>query len=450
MTDSKNRLPVLAIVGRPNVGKSALFNRIAGKRIAIVHSQSGVTRDRLMMEVVRDDRAFLLIDTGGISSIDGSESKDLIVSSIHRQVQAALEDADAVIFMTDIRAGVVPLDLEVARYLHTKNLPVILAANKADDDKDKQLAPEFEELGFPVVPISAIHSRGINHLMETVFPHIPAATQLTHDDRLRIAVVGRPNVGKSSFLNAMLKTDRLIVSEVAGTTHDTIDIPFSLGEGDSARHYLLVDTPGIRKGGKINTAVDKFGVVRAQQAIGAADVCVLMMDAVQGPTAYDKKIADLIMRREKGCVLIINKWDLSEDIKQREYAKALKKTVPFMRHCPVVFVSSLNGTNVHNSIEMMEHVAAQVTARIPTGVLNRAIEDAEKRVAPPSIKGKKLHIYYSVQTDVKPLKFSLFVNNPKLIVPNYRDYLTKSLREKFGLEGAPIVLILRNRPKRGR
>ena len=450
MTETNNRLPVLAIVGRPNVGKSALFNRIAGERIAIVHSQSGVTRDRLMMEVVRDDRAFILIDTGGISSIDGSESKDLIESSIHKQVATALEDADAVIFMTDIRAGVVPLDQEVARYLHTKNLPVILAANKADVDKDETLAPAFEELGFPVVPISAIHARNIKQLMEDVSPHLPEATEMSSDDRLRITVAGRPNVGKSSFINAMLKTDRLIVSDVPGTTHDSIDIPFSLGEGESARHYLLVDTPGIRKGGKIHTAVDKFGVIRAQRSIISADICVLMMDAVQGPTAYDKKIADFMMRKERGCVLIVNKWDLSEDIKKKEYAKALKKTVPFMRHCPVVFVSSLNGTNVHNSIEMIEHVAAQVTARIPTGILNRAIRDAEDRVSAPSIRGKRLHIYYAVQTDVKPLKFSLFVNNPKLIVPNYRDYLINSLRQKFGLEGAPIVLIFRNRPKRAR
>lgn len=448
MTEKLNRLPVVAIVGRPNVGKSALFNRIAGRRIAVVHSQSGVTRDRLMIEVNRDDRAFLLIDTGGISAIDGSESQDKIEASIHRQVQAALEDADFVIMLTDIRAGVVPLDQEVAQFIHQKDLPVVLAANKADADKDEPLAAEFEELGFPVVPVSAIHGRNINALMEHLASKIPAAAELSSENRLRITVAGRPNVGKSSYINAMLKVDRLIVSDIAGTTHDSVDIPFSLGEGDSARHYLLVDTPGIRKTSKINTAVDKFGVIRAENSIASADVCVLMLDAVQGPTAYDKKIADLIMRNEKGCVIIVNKWDLSEEIKKQEYARALKKAMPFMRHCPVVFVSSLTGGNVHNSIEMIEHVAAQVTARIPTGTLNRALEDAEDRVAPPSVKGKKLHMYYAVQTNVKPLKFSIFVNNPKLIVPNYRDYLINSLRNKFGLEGAPIVLTLRNRPRK--
>ncbi len=448
MTSESNRLPVVAIVGRPNVGKSALFNRIAGKRIAVVHSQSGVTRDRLMIEVVRDDRAFLLVDTGGISHIDGSESTDLIESSIHRQVEAALDDADCVIFMTDLRAGVIPLDQEVARFLHSKNLPVIVAANKADTEKDELLAPEFDELGFPVVPVSALHARNIDDLMAGVKPHIPATAQLTLDERLRIAIVGRPNVGKSSFINAMLKDDRLIVSDVAGTTHDSIDIPFSLGEGESARHYLMIDTPGIRRANKISTAVDKFGVIRAQNSIDSADVCVLMMDAVQGPTAYDKKIADLITRSEKGCVMIVNKWDLSEDIKKKEYDKALRRAVPFMRHCPVVFVSAVTGDHVRDSIEMIEHVAAQVTARLPTGILNRAIEDAEKRVAPPAVKGKRLHIYYAVQTDVKPLKVTLFVNNPKLIVPNYRDYLINSLRQKFGLEGAPIILTLRNRPRK--
>lgn len=448
MTEQPSRLPVIAIVGRPNVGKSALFNRIAGRRIAVVHSQSGVTRDRLMIEVVRNDRAFLLIDTGGISAIDGSESEDRIEASIHRQVQAALDDADCVIMLTDIRAGVVPLDQEVAQFIHRKDLPVVLAANKADAHSDDQLASEFEELGFPVVPVSAIHGRNIDALMKMLAAKIPAVTELSRDNRLRITVTGRPNVGKSSYINAMLKVDRLIVSDIAGTTHDSVDIPFSVGQGESARHYLLVDTPGIRKASKISTAVDKFGIIRAEESIASSDVCVLMLDAVQGPTAYDKKIADLIMSHEKGCVVIVNKWDLSEDIKKQEYARAFKKAMPFMRHCPVVFVSSLTGTNVHNSLEMIEHVAAQVTARIPTGTLNRALEDAENRVAPPSVKGKKLHIYYAVQTDVKPLKFSIFVNNPKLIVPNYRDYLTNAIRNKFGLEGAPIVLILRNRPRK--
>jgi len=447
-TEQNNRLPVVAIVGRPNVGKSALFNRIAGRRISVVHSESGVTRDRLMIEVFRDDRAFLLIDTGGISHIDGSESKDLIESSIHRQVESALDDADCVIFLTDLRAGVIPLDQEVARFLHSRNIPVVIAANKADTEKEEPLADEFNELGFPVVPVSALHARNISALMDEIIPHIPATAQLTTDERLRIAVVGRPNVGKSSFINAMLKDDRLIVSDIAGTTHDSIDIPFSLGEGESARHYLLIDTPGIRRANKISTAVDKFGVIRAKDSIDSADVCVLMMDAVQGPTSYDKKIADLVTSSDKGCVLIVNKWDLSEDIKKKEYAKALRKAMPFMRHCPVVFVSALTGHSVHDSIEMIEHVAAQVTARIPTGTLNRAIEDAETRVSPPSVRGKRLHIYYSVQTNVKPLKFSLFVNNPKLVVPNYREYLINSLRDKFGLEGAPVILTFRNRPRR--
>jgi GTP-binding protein len=450
ITEDANRLPVVAIVGRPNVGKSALFNRLAGSRIAIVHSQSGITRDRLMMEVLRYERSFLLIDTGGISMSDKGETQDFMQSSIHRQVQTALEDADCVIFMTDLRAGVVPLDQEVARFLHTKNLPVAIAANKADIEADDTLAPAFEELGFPVVPISAMHNRNIDELMEKLEAHIPITTQLPPEERLRVTIAGRPNVGKSSFINAMLKDERLIVSDVAGTTHDSIDIPFSLGEGDSARHYTLVDTPGIRKGGKIHSAVDKFGVVRAQKSIKSADICVLIMDAVQGPTAYDKKIADFILRNEKGCVLIINKWDLSEDIKKKEYAHALQKAVPFLRHCPVVFTSSLTGSNVRHSIEMIEHVAAQVVTRIPTSILNKTIEDAEARVSPPAVKGRKLHAYYAVQTDVKPLKFTLFVNNPKLLVPNYSDYLIKCLRRKFGLEGAPIVLLLRNRPKRKR
>ena len=450
MSEEITKLPVVAIVGRPNVGKSALFNRLAGRRIAIVHSQSGITRDRLMMEVVRYDRTFTLIDTGGIAMIDGAVSDDTMQSSIHDQVQSALDDADCVIFMTDIRAGVVPMDQEVARFLHTKSLPVVIAANKADTEADDTLAPGFEELGFPVIPISAMHNRNIDDVMEVLEPHIPIATPLPSEHRLRVTIAGRPNVGKSSFINAMLKDKRLIVSDVAGTTHDTIDIPFSLGEGESARHYMLVDTPGIRKGGKINTAVDKFGVIRAQQSIRSADICVLIMDAVQGPTAYDKKIADFIIRRERGCVLIVNKWDLSEDVKKKEYAKALQKAVPFLRHVPVVFTSSLTGSNVRNSIEMIEHVASQVSAKIPTSTLNRAIRDAEERVAPPAVKGNKLHIYYAVQTDVKPLKFTLFVNNPKLIVQNYRDYLINCLRKRFGLEGAPILLTLRNRPKRKR
>jgi GTP-binding protein len=401
-----------------------------------------------MIEVFRDERAFLLIDTGGIAHIDGSESGDFMQESIHRQAESALEDAECVIFMTDLRAGVIPLDQEVARFLRARNVPVIIAANKADTAKEDMLAAEFEELGFPAVPVSALHARNIGELMDKVYQHIPVATQLPADDRLRIAIVGRPNVGKSSFINAMLKDNRLIVSDVPGTTRDSIDIPFSLGEGEAARNYLLVDTPGIRRANKINTAVDKFGVIRAKEAIDSADVCVLMMDAVQGPTAYDKKIADLITTSEKGCVIVVNKWDLSEDVKKKDYEKALRRAVPFMRHCPVVFVSALTGESVHDSIEMMEHVAAQVSARIPTGTLNRALEDAEDRVSPPSVRGKRLHIYYAAQTDVKPLKISIFVNNPKLIVPSYREYLINALRQKFGLEGAPVILTLRNRPRK--
>lgn len=443
-----DRLPVVAIVGRPNVGKSALFNRIAGKRISVVHAQSGVTRDRIMIEASWRDRAFILIDTGGISAIDGSASSDLIERSIHTQVDAALNDADCAIMLVDIKAGIVPLDIEVARALRKRGLTAVLAANKADRQADDDTSSIFEELGLPVVPVSAIHSRNIKELMNRVLSMIPHAQIPPETNRLKVTVAGRPNVGKSSFINAILNNDRMIVSDIAGTTHDSVDIPFTSGEGETARHYLLIDTPGIRRTNKIPSAVDKFGVIRAQESIRRADICVLMLDSVQGPTAFDKKIADTIVQHDKGCLIVVNKWDLAEGIKEKEYSEALRRAMPFMRHCPIVFVSSVTQLNLKKSIEMMEHISGQVSLQIPTSTLNRALEDAERKVAPPTVKGKKLHMYYAVQTNVKPLRFSIFVNNPKLIVESYRDYLINSLRAKFGLEGAPVILTFRNRPRR--
>jgi GTP-binding protein len=297
---------VVAIVGRPNVGKSALFNRIAGIRIAIVHEEVGVTRDRITREVIWRDQRFELIDTGGIGFIDKAKTDDAIARGTRAQVDVAIQDAAVVIFVTDITSGVVPLDQEVAKLLRVSGKKVFVAANKADHDKLESGLAEFETLGFPVLPASALHGRGVDTLMQFVLAELPPAEKYSEKGALRVAIVGRPNVGKSSYINQLLGSERVIVSEVPGTTRDSIEIPFSIGAGNSARHYMLIDTAGMRKVGKVHGSVERFSVFRAEQSIEHADVVVLMLDAEQGPTVQDKKIAAKILDEKKGCVLIVN------------------------------------------------------------------------------------------------------------------------------------------------
>lgn len=438
---------VVAIVGRPNVGKSAIFNRLARRRVSIVHSHSGVTRDRLMREVLWQDQRFELIDTGGLCNIDNEMRHNRIEDGIREQVDAAMADAAVAIFVVDVERGVAPLDEEVAGYLHRSGCLTFLAVNKCDHPSRDTGAVDFERFGFPVFPVSALHNRGFGELMEHVTGALPDVGNVTLSDPLKVAVVGRPNVGKSSYINRLLRSDRVIVSEVPGTTRDSIDIPFVVGKGEQARHYLLIDTAGLRRRGKINNSVEYFSRFRAEKSIRRADVVVLVLDAVQRPTAQDKKIAAMILREEKGCVILMNKWDL-EKTTQRSYEPQIERVMPFMGHCPVVFASALTGYNIRKSIEAIDYVASQIRTTLPTGVLNRTIADACQKVRAPSTGGRPLKIFYVTQVGQAPIRIRLFVNNPRYVRAPYRSYLIRMLRRRFGLEGAPVQLQFRARQRR--
>jgi len=440
------RKRVVAIVGRPNVGKSAMFNRLAKRRIAIVHAESGVTRDRLMREVNWGDERFELVDTGGVCNIDRSANDDVIEAGIHSQVDAALGDAAVAIFVVDVQAGLHPIDDGIAGLLRASGCEVIVAANKADGESHDIGSVDFEHLGFPVFPVSALQNRGFEEMMRPVVAALPEAENPTELNPLRVAVVGRPNVGKSSYINRLLRNNRVIVSNIPGTTRDSIDIPFAVGKGKQARHYVLVDTAGMRRSGKVDSSVEKFSLIRAEKSIKGANVVILVLDAKQGPTSFDKKIAALISEYNRGCVVLVNKWDLAEgEVTQRQYGPALVKTMPFMGHCPVLFASAKSGYNIRQTVEAIDYVAGQVMVEIPTGILNRTIQDAYEKVNPPSRSGRRLKIYYATQVGADPVRIRMFVNNPKLITPQYRSYLIKRLRAKFGLEGAPVILQFRAR-----
>ena len=447
LTGEKKR--IVAIVGRPNVGKSAIFNRLAGRRVAIVHKQSGVTRDRLMMEIDwRGDR-FEIVDTGGVCLLDGELSRDEIDAGILTQVRAALRDATAAILVVDIEGGTAPMDIEVADLLRKSECFTVVAANKADNPARDSDAHEFERLGFPVFPVSALHNRGFGELMPQVVKALPPPENEEKARPLKVAIIGRPNVGKSSYVNRVLRSDRVIVSGVPGTTRDSVEVPFTVGKGAQARHYKLIDTAGMRRLKKIDSSVERFGLFRAEKSIRRADVVVLMLDTVQGPTAQDRKIAALVQQHNKGCVLVVNKWDLSE-CTQRRYGPEIFKCMPFVAYCPVIFISAKTGYNIRQSIDAIDYVASQVRTTLPTGILNRVILDAAEKVHAPSVKGRRLKIFYSTQVGCEPVRIRIFVNDPRVVKPEYRQYLTRRLREKFGLEGAPVILQFRSRRPVGR
>jgi GTP-binding protein len=441
---STSRGRVVAIVGRPNVGKSALFNRIVGRGLAIVHSQSGVTRDRLVCEAEWFDQRFDVVDTGGIGDVRRSSNADVIEAGIRSQADAALEDAAVVIFVVDITAGITPLDEEVAAILRASDVPIITAANKADGPEKDDDCSEFDRFGFPVMPVSALNKRGIDELVTAACEHLPAVQNETHEKPLRIAIVGRPNVGKSSYINRLLRADRVIVSDIAGTTRDSIEIPFVVGQGEGARHYTLIDTAGMRRKGKIDTAVERFSLSRAAQSIKKADVVVQVLDATAGPTTQDKKIASLIHEHERGHLILVNKWDLSEDT-QRQYGPEMARSLPYLNYIPIVYVSAQSGYNIRKSIDAIDYVASMISTELPTGVLNRTIMDAYEKVQPPHVQGRRLKIFYAVQTGTAPITVTLFVNHPSRMKDTYERYLVSRLREVFGLEGAPVRLKLRAR-----
>jgi GTPase len=449
MTNPAPTRRIVAIVGRPNVGKSALFNRLAGARVAIVHAERGVTRDRLLREVAWEEERFTLIDTGGICSVDRAREPNEIEAAVRQQAEAAMDDASAVIFVVDVESGITPLDEEVAGMLRKRGRAVFVAANKADTQARDPAAAEFERFGFPVFPVSALHDRGFPSLMGAVVRLLPAEDNPTVENPLRVTVTGRPNVGKSSYINALLRSDRVIVSPVPGTTRDSIDVPFVLHEGEQARHYVLTDTAGIRQIRKIDNSVERFSVMRAEKSIRRANVVVLMLDATMPATAQDRKIASLIEEHERGCVVLINKWDLQKEQTPREFMKDLGWNLPFMKHCPAIPISTRTGFNIKRSIQAIDLVASQVRATLPTGVLNRTFLDACQRVGPPAVRGRQLRIFYATQVGVEPIRIRLFVNSASAVHPQYADYLVRSLREKFGLDGAPVRLSFAPRPRSG-
>ncbi len=447
-SESKRR--VVAIVGRPNVGKSAIFNRIAGRRIAIVHDQSGVTRDRLVRPVKWGDNAFELVDTGGVN-LQAVDAKSAIDTGIVEQVRVALDDAAVAILAVDVQAGLMPADAEVARLVRKAGVPCLVAVNKCDLPKHEAQAVDFANLGFPLFPVSAQHDRGFQQLMERVLPLLPDVPDESVANPLKVAIVGRPNAGKSSFINRLLRSDRVIVSEVAGTTRDSIEVPFSIGGGKGARHYRLVDTAGMRNVHKIDNAVERFSHFRSEKAIKECDVAVLVMDATEGPTTQDKHIAAVIARENKSCVVLVNKWDYAHDnpeteVTETKYEPELRKAMPFFSYCPVVFMSAKSGYNVKRALETIDEVAANTRATLSTGLLNRVIGEAYEKIKPPSSGRKHFKIFYATQTGNEPLRIRLYVNDAKIPGANYTAYLVKSLRGAFGLEGVPVVIDYYNRP----
>ncbi|NLB54574.1 MAG: ribosome biogenesis GTPase Der [Lentisphaerae bacterium] len=438
----------VAIVGRPNVGKSSLFNRLVGKRIAIVHEEEGVTRDRLVGTAQWNNERFEVIDTAGLDlhRLNAEDLEHNIAAGMVRQATTAISDASAIILVTDLKAGVLASDESIIEMLRKSGCPTFIAANKADNEMLDNNATEFERSGMPVFPISALHGRGISELIENVLRVLPPYEESASQERLKVAIAGKPNAGKSSFINRLIRDDRLVVSDIPGTTRDSVDIPFDIGKGPAARRYLLTDTAGIKKKGKISDTLDRLGLARAERSIRKADVVVLLLDAEQGPANMDKRIAAMIRDYGKGCVIAVNKWDKVKDFTQRQYEPALRDALPFLDYVPIVFISAKTGFNIKRAMELVDLVGSQTNFKIPTGTLNRAITRAYETKAPPAAAGKRLKIFYATQTGTSPIIVTLFVNDTRRLLPAYRAYLQKTIRNAFGLEGAPIVIKARSRP----
>ncbi len=443
---------VVSLVGRPNTGKSALFNRIAKKRVAIVFDQPGVTRDRVTREVEVLGRKVMLVDTGGIA-FDSRVTKDPLDDETRSQAALAVEDSAVCVIVVDARAGLTPLDQEVIERVRKSGVPCFIAANKCDTPDDDARAVEFERFGLPVYPTSAEHGRGVEALVQTVVAKLPpAVADETAAKPLRVAVVGRPNAGKSSYINRLLNASRVIVSEIAGTTRDAVEVPFTIGSGPEARHYMLVDTAGMKPHTKMSkTSVDNFSLFRSEQAIAEADVVVLLLDPVMGPTLQDKRIAGKILDANRACVLMLNKWDLANEAgltDEKAAADAVRRMMPFLSFAPIVFCSNKSGYNIRRTVEAIDRAAASASERLPTGMLNRVIETATKKTLAPMIKGRRLKVYYGLQVATNPQTVRLFVNDPKLVTPAYLAFIEKNVRARFGLEGAPLRIFLKARSRK--
>ena len=435
--------PVVAIVGRPNVGKSTLFNKLIGERLSIVDDTPGVTRDRIYGECEWLNNKFLLIDTGGIEP----KSDDVILSQMRTQAQLAIETADVIIFVTDLRCGVVSSDYEVASMLQKSNKPIVLCVNKCDSVGAPE--PEFYEfynlgLGDPF-GVSATHGHGTGDLLDEVIKYFPDNQEDSEDDEevINVAVIGKPNVGKSSLVNRISGTNRAIVSNIAGTTRDTTD---TFVENEFGK-FNFIDTAGLRRKSRVNDNIEKYSIIRARMAVERANVCVIMIDATEGFTEQDSKVAGIALEQGKACIIAVNKWDALEKDgnTMKEFRDTLAVDFSFMSYAPVLFISAKTGQRIDKLFEKIVYVHSQNSMRISTGKLNEVLGIATARVQPPTDKGKRLKIYYMTQASTRPPTFVFFVNNKELFHFSYQRYLENQIRDIFGLEGTPVRFLIRER-----
>lgn len=443
--NKKRGKPIVAVVGRPNVGKSTLFNALAGGRISIVKDTPGITRDRIYADVTWLDRTFTLIDTGGIEP----DSKDIILSQMREQAQIAMDTADVILFMVDVRQGLQDADDKVADMLRRCHKPVVLAVNKTDDFQ-KYMADvyEFFNLGIGTpIPVSAAGRLGIGELLDELISHFPAEeTAGEEDERPRVAIVGKPNVGKSSVINKLIGENRVIVSDIAGTTRDAVDTEVV----HNGREYVFIDTAGLRRKNKIKEELEKFMIIRTVGAVERADVVVLIIDAQEGVTEQDAKIAGIAHERGKGVIIAVNKWDLIEkdDKTIYKYKNRIREVLSYMPYAEIMFISAKTGQRLAKLFDLIDVVIENHAMRVATGVLNEIMTEAVALQQPPSDKGKRLKLYYITQVSVKPPTFVIFVNDKELMHFSYTRYLENKIREAFGFRGTPLRLIVRERKEK--
>ncbi|NLW11697.1 MAG: ribosome biogenesis GTPase Der [Clostridiaceae bacterium] len=437
--------PVIAVVGRPNVGKSTFFNSLIGERLSIVDDTPGITRDRIFAEGEWRGRKFSLIDTGGIEP----KTDDLILREMRRQAELAIDMADVIIFLVDLKTGMTADDADIAELLRKSAKPVLVAVNKADHVGNMPAdAYEFYNLGLgDIYPISAVHRLGLGELLDAAYELLPAEGEEDEEnDLVKVAVIGKPNAGKSSLVNKLLGEDRSIVSDIPGTTRDAIDSELISDDG----HFLLIDTAGLRKKSRIDESVEKYSMIRSLGAIERADVCLILIDATEGVTEQDTKVAGYAHQAGKSCILAVNKWDLvdKETGTLEEYQKQVRDRFGFMQYAPIVFISALTGQRVHKLLGLVNQVYEQGGRRLTTGMLNDLISEAVAMVPTPQDKGKHLKIYYATQVAVRPPQFVLFVNDTKLMHFSYERYLENQFRKNFGFVGTPIWFMLRGKEKK--
>ena len=437
--------PIVAIIGKPNVGKSTFFNYLAGSRISIVEDTPGVTRDRVYAETNWRGRDFTIIDTGGIEP----ESEDVILSQMREQADLAVAMADVIVFVTDIRQGLTAVDSEIALMLKKSNKPIVLVCNKADNfDVDKQSAYEFYNLGIgEPFPISSTNGIGIGDVLDEIFNHFPKGENEDESDIIKVAVIGKPNVGKSSLINKIFGENRAIVSDIAGTTRDAVDSRYENEHGK----YVFIDTAGVRKKSKVKESIEKFSIMRTLLAIERADVCLMLIDALEGVTEQDAKIAGEAHEAGKGIIIVVNKWDEyeKETGTLEKYKKQVYSKLSYLSYAPIIFISAKTGKRVDKIFEMINNVAEQNAKRVSTSILNQVINEAIALVQPPTDKGRRLRIFYGTQASTKPPTFVIFVNSKQLFHFSYQRYLVNQIRKEFGLEGTPIRVIVREKNEKG-